>query len=224
MNVAPYNSPNLAFNIGAQVQCREDSCGKLSRVVIDPDSDSVVALIIEQGFLQKESRVIPLRLVIEASTDTVELNLEREDLERYPEYNEVEYAVPSDDWRHDQYQVSEAAYWTPPYRTVVEMPVVPMVRQTIHEGIPSTQEVIGKGTPVRDRMDDDLGSIDHVLTNRESGAITHLVIDTGGLLSSDLRVVPIGLVVEIDDQGVIIDTRDRELEDMPEYREDKPTA
>jgi uncharacterized protein YrrD len=224
MNVAPYNSPNLDFDIGAQARCRGESCGKLGRVVIDPDSDSVVSLIIEQGFLQKESRVIPLRLVLEASPDTIELDVDRDDLDRYPEYDEVEYAVPSDDWRHDQYQVSEAAYWTPPYRTVVEMPVVPMVRQTIHEGIPSTQEVIGKGTPVRDRTDEDLGHIDHVLTSRESGAITHLVIDTGGLLRSDLRVVPIGRVIEIDDQGVIIDVQDRELEDMPEYREDRPTA
>jgi sporulation protein YlmC with PRC-barrel domain len=220
MEVPSSRTPNLDFKIGAEVQCRDDSCGKLSRVVIDPETEQVVALIVERGVLQKDSRVVPLRVVIEATPDTIRLDLESDALDNYTEYNETEYAVPAEGWEHSRYHMGEASYWAPPYRPIMDMPVMPMLRQTIHEGIPSTQEAIGKGTAVRDR-EGELGTVDRVLTNRESGAITHLVVKSAGLLSSDIRLLPIGMVSEVDDMGVIADLQGREFEDLPEYQPDK---
>jgi uncharacterized protein YrrD len=220
MEVPSSRTPNLDFEIGARVHCREDSCGRVSRVVIDPESEQVVALIVERGLLQKDSRVVPLRLVLEATPDEIRLDVDSDALDDYTEYNETEYSAPAEGWKHARYHMGEASYWAPPYRSVIDMPVVPMLRQTITEGIPSTQEAIGKGTDVRDR-EGDLGTVDRVLTNRESGAITHLVVKSTGLLSSDTRILPIGLVVEVDDLGVLADLQGREFEDLPEYQPDK---
>jgi uncharacterized protein YrrD len=210
-------TPNLDFEIGAEVHCREESCGKLKRVVIDPDTERVVALVIERGFLQKDARVVPLRVVAEASPDTIQLDLNTAEVENYPEYNETEYAVPADDWSHERYNVGDATFWAPPYLPVINEPVMPMLRQTVREGISSTQEVVGTGTPVRDR-DGEIGVVDRVLTNRQSGAITHLVVKPEGLLDNDARIVPIAFVSEIDDLGVIVNLEDRPFEDLPEYR------
>ena len=213
-------SPNLDFDIGAKVQCRDGSCGKLIRVVIDPDTDSVVALVVESGLLQKDARIVPLRLVEAASPDTIQLDIDSERLEDFVEYTETEYAALPPDWQHDRYNIGDASYAAPPYIPIIDAPVMPMVRQTVHEGIPSTQEVVGQGTPVRD-LSGEVGVVDRVFTNRESGLITHLVVKLSGLLSSDTRIVPIDFVSEIDDLGVLIHMKNRDFDDLPEYRPER---
>ncbi len=213
-------APNLDFDIGATVQCRDKSCGKLIRVVIEPDTDKVIALVVERGLVQKDARIVPLRVVESASPETIQLAIDSERLEDYVEYREAELAALPHDWQHDRYNIGEASYAAPPYLPVVDAPVMPMVRQTVHEGIPSTQEVVGQGTPVRD-LNGEVGVVDRVLTNCESGQITHLVVKRSGLLSSDTRIVPISFVSEIDDLGVLIHMEGREFDDLPEYRPER---
>ena len=218
MRATPPPTPSLDFDVGAPVACRGEGCGKLARVVIDPETERVVALVIEYGgLLDKKRRVVPLRAVAQAEPDTIRLDLDKEDLAHYPEYNETEYAIPSDDWRHDRYQTDDAVYWNPPYRPIVNMPVVPMLRQRVHEGIPSTLDVIGSGTPVR-TLTGELGVVDHVLTSRDSGLITHLVVRRGALLGADARIVPIAYVTEIDDEGIMVELAHETWEELPEYR------
>jgi uncharacterized protein YrrD len=223
MEQSSSRSLNLDFEIGAQVECSDESCGKLVRVVIDPDSASVVALVVERGLLSKDARVVPLRLIAEATPDTIRLALERDALDNFPEYDETEFSVPAEGWEHQRYHSGDVAFWAPPYLPVINQPVMPMLRQTIREGIPSTQEVIGAGTSVRDQ-EGELGTVDRVLTHRDSGAITHLVVESGKLLGSDVRILPIDLISEIDDLGVIADLQGRDFEDLPKYRPDERTA
>ena len=53
-----------AFTIGAQVSCSDGAVGKVSRVVVDPVAKALTHLVVEPGFRQGPSRLVPLDLVI----------------------------------------------------------------------------------------------------------------------------------------------------------------
>src|SRR5580692_5743881 len=52
------------FTIGAQVSCSDGAVGKVSRVVVDPVAKALTHLVVEPGFRQGPSRLVPLDLVI----------------------------------------------------------------------------------------------------------------------------------------------------------------
>src|ERR1700733_13292583 len=52
------------FTIGAQVSCSDGAVGKVSRVVVDPVAKALTHLVVEPGFRQGPSRLVPLGLVV----------------------------------------------------------------------------------------------------------------------------------------------------------------
>lgn len=78
----------LTLIIGARVYGKNGKCGRLSQVVVDPDTWRVTHIIVEEGFLQRRSRVFPISTVAQATTGDIYLPLDDEELNNYPEYNE----------------------------------------------------------------------------------------------------------------------------------------
>jgi uncharacterized protein YrrD len=206
----------LDLNIGANVYCNEGRCGKLTHVVLDPRTERVTDLVVEKGFLQKEDRVIPVSAVNEATGDEVRIDLDAEAYEEFPEFDEATVRLPAAGYRGDRYQTDEVVYLMNRYRAVfVREPVVPTVKHTLHEGVPTKLDVVGAGTPVRNALGD-LGEVDHLLVNSETNRITHLVIKTKGLFS-DYPIVPLSEVSAIDEEGVYLKMTEEELEEYPRY-------
>ena len=79
------------FNIGAQVHCQDGQCGKLAKVVVNPDTLQVTDLIIEEGFLLKRARVFPISVVESTTAEDIYLSVHSDDLGNYREYREIEY-------------------------------------------------------------------------------------------------------------------------------------
>lgn len=204
----------MDLHIGADVYFRDGRGGKLIKVVVDPASKRVTHLIVEKGFLQKEDRVLPVTLVERATPEAIYLSIESKELAHYPKYREMEFVQPAPDWEYNRYRQGEVVHWATYYGLVTVEPIVPYVRYKVHEGVPATQEVIGRGTPVR-TLDGVVGKIDHVLVNRETGEITHLVLRRG--VFPQRLVIPISLVTEVDDEGVFLDITNEELKELPHY-------
>ncbi len=79
----------LDLNIGADVYCRSEICGKLHKVVVGPESDRITNLIVERGFLQRTDRIVPVVLVADTDDESVSLAINAEELQAYPEYEKV---------------------------------------------------------------------------------------------------------------------------------------
>ncbi len=204
----------LNFNIGAAVRCDDGRCGRLSRVVVDPSTDRVTALIVEKGFLQREDRVIPVAAVKATADDEIVLGIHSSALPGFQKYREVDFRVPIEGWDNGKYQPEYTRYSVSPYEGVIGAGVVPSRRYRFHEGVPFDQKVVGRGTKVRD-ADGSLGEVDHVLVDCVGQHITHVVVRQGIL--GDYVIVPVDAIVEVDASGILLTLARGEVRALPRY-------
>lgn len=204
------------FNIGAQVYCGKEPCGELLKVVVDPHRERVTDLVVQRGFLLKKDRVLPVSAVERTTGQAIYLSASSDEMEDYPEYREVDFRKAAPGWGQvKQYKAEHTRCWASPWGPLCQEPAfVPMVRQRIHENIPSTLEVIERGTPVFNAMGK-IGKVDHVVVDRETGEITHLVVRKG--LIPEHPIVPASAIENVGEDGITIDVTDRALEELPHY-------
>ena len=211
------SQPNtqLDFNLGAEVHCMDGQCGTLAKVVINPRTDRVTGLIIERGFLFKENRVVPLGIVAEASPDEVRLTITSDELARHRKYEEETYRAPEPGWKHGQYTSNNAVLYKPPYRVPMTQSAS-QVKRHIEHGIAGSLDSLEAGLPVHG-ITEQLGTLDHVVADEETGEITALVVESG-LLFGDYRIVPAERIEYIDDEGARVALEAQAFEALPEYR------
>ncbi|HEY66416.1 MAG TPA: BON domain-containing protein [Caldilineae bacterium] len=204
------------FKIGADVYCTDGRAGRLVKVVVDPHTRRVTDLIVEKGFLQKKDRVIPIEVVEKSDDQGVYLRISSQELKNYPEYKVEEFTVPAPDWESGLgYSSEDILHWYIRYGTVApSVEVRPMIRQRVQKGIDPNETVIGRGTRVHD-AEGTIGHIDHLLVNKETGEITHLVLRKG--IFPRRLVIPIDMVKYIDEEGIYIHATREELEKLSQH-------
>ena len=209
-----------AFTIGAEVLCRNGKCGKLAKIAVDPETWEVKDLIVEEGFLLKRARVFPISLVESATPEEIMLALDAEELPNYREYEESEY----ESLAHGMEDVSLSRPEVPPHEAAMQVvntynvtgtETVPLVREKIRKGVEANLEVVAHGTPVIG-TDGEMGKLDRVITDSESGKVTHLVM-RHGFLSSDHTLIPVTLVEHIGENGIGVKVSKEGLEEIADY-------
>jgi hypothetical protein len=202
----------LVLDIGADVHCEDGHCGRLIKVVADPQTKQITDLIVEKGFLLKTDRVLPISVVSGTRDGEIRLAISSEELADYPEYREWDF-VPLGSGYQGGYASHEMVTWLSPYGPLVARPVIPMIRRHVREGIPSEMEAIGRGTPVHAR-EARVGEVDHLLMDRETGEISHVVVDTGG---DALPIVPISRVERATEGGIFVAATEEEIGELSHY-------
>ena len=208
------------LKIGAEVRCRDGGCGRLHKVVLDPHTQRVTDLIVERGFLLTTDRVLPVDLVERAAGEEIYLGLASDELSGYPEYREFEFEEPAPEAGSGRYEWRDVRCWARGYRMACREPVVPTIRRPIHVGVRPSRAVIERGTPVRNRggrsTEVELGKVDHLLVEPESGEVSHLVVRRG--LLPYQPVVPASAVRAVSEDEVTVALTDREVEALPRYK------
>ena len=210
----------LDFGIGSDVFCKDGRCGKLVRVVVDPDTDEVTDLVVEKGFLQRTDRVLPVSLVASTGDGSVELTVGVEELRECPEFHEHHFTTPVGGYRHETDAQTDMRLWPAPYGTASVPASVPVVEHRVVEGIDSELEVIGRGTPVLTLEQKRVGEVDHVLASAETGDMTHLVVRRG--LFPDYRIVPVDAIDSVAEDGVYLKPGLDDMDELPHYRPRAP--
>jgi len=205
------NMAKLDLNIGAQVYCKDQHCGKLIKLVVDPKPQQVTDLIVEKGLLLKHDRVLPLSTVEWVTENAIYLNLHHDELGNYAEYHERESQEPAPEAKGEPYTTTLA----PGFGSVIETRAVPMIRKRFYEGIVPGRVVIGHGTAV-ENLHQTLGHVDHVVVDGLNGQITHLVVRRG--LLAEYVVIPGGQIKEIDEHAVFVSVAEEELAALPRYK------
>jgi len=201
----------LDLNIGAQVHCKDQHCGKLIKLVVEPEARQVTDLIVEKGLLLKHDRVLPLSTVGWVTNSEIYLNFEHNELGSYPEYHERESQEPAPEAKGESY----ATTLTPGFGPVVETRAVPMIRKRIYEGIAPGRVVIGHRTAI-ENLHQTVGHVDHIVVDSASGQITHLVMRRG--LLAEYVVIPGDQIKSIDEQSVFVEVSEEELAALPRYK------
>ncbi len=84
------------FTIGAKVSCRSGSCGKLTRVIIDPIRGTLTHLVVEPRD-HEQGRLVPLNLVESASPEQIDLACSRKEFDALDLSVDTDY-LPMDDY------------------------------------------------------------------------------------------------------------------------------
>lgn len=178
----------LELIVGARVYCKNGKCGRLAKVAVESRAWRVTHIIVENGFLQRQSRAYPISTVAQATTGDIYLALAEDELDRYPQYREeiverpaLEYPGAKKSGHH--------------FNRDNFAPPAPMVRTKVRQGISPELTIIERGTPIKG-VDGAVGRLDYLLVKPQDGQILGLVMQQ--------RTIANALVQHIDEQGISV--------------------
>lgn len=221
----------MQFKAGTAVYSADgEDVGRIERAVINPHTREVTHLVVRQGFLFTEDKVIPIELVDSASEDRVTLMRTEGRLEDLPPFEETYYVGLDEEEinREPAYPLTGYAaplYGYPPvgtgwwgyggylgYRAYPETNTV----ATTERNIPDDTVPLKEGARVVSAGGDHVGNVEQVIADSNSGRATHIVI-AQGLLFKARKLVPTNWVRSIDEDEVRLSVGSRQLERLPDY-------
>jgi hypothetical protein len=194
----------LDFRIGAQVVCEDKSCGHVAKLVVDPHTQRVTDVIVEQGVLFKRDTVVPVDIVGAADEDGVRLTLPKDQLGRLPAYQEHEYATPPKALENLDYQPEHLLHRVTLRQRVLGVPLVARLRYHVHAGIAPEEIVVQPGLAVHG-LDGQIGTLDHLLIDTQSGDTRMLVVDRGFMRTE--VAIPAELNQQVTEAGIEVNLR-----------------
>ena len=210
----------MKIDIGVSVKTRDgDEIGKVERVVMNPDSMEVDALVVHRGALLTRDVVVPLSLVEGTGEEGVRLRIRSVELAELPDFVERHYAamVPG------QPVVSP---YTPgsvlfPLAPIHGAPGVPapydLARPEWQE--PMQDVDISEGTEVR-AVDGPVGLVDEVLTDPATNRTTAIVVRRGSGSGEEVTI-PVEFLAEVADDHIKLSLTTQQVDELPEPTRDQ---
>jgi len=169
----------MRVDLDANVLLRDgQEAGILQRAVIDPAANRVSHFVVSSGGLIGKDVLVPRDALKDASRDgdIVRLHLTESDLERWQEFIPDRYTLPPAGW------AAPAGYMWPcaGYAWPVAYPYA-AVGERLAEREADTITV-DKGAIVMDRDGDDMGIVEDVLLDGQTGRLEGFVLRVGGPL------------------------------------------
>ncbi|MFN2291356.1 MAG: PRC-barrel domain-containing protein [Anaerolineae bacterium] len=214
-----------------------DKVGSIERVVLDPETKEVSHIVIEEGFLLKETKVVPINMLGAETEDGIVLR-DAEYLDDLPPFSETDYVPagvetaetrergegqPAEMARDYPTQFAPRYYWYPPVGvgwwrglgtpTYVE----PEYVRTVEFNIPDGTVALEEGAAVITSDDKHIGDVEEILTDPQENRATHFVISTG-LLLKEHKLVPTQWVSTILEAEVYLSVSSDVVKGLPEYK------
>lgn len=203
----------MRIDIGSRVWTRDDEeIGSVDRVVIDPDTKDVDAIVVHRGAVLTRDVVVPLSLVQYSDEKGVRLRIGLAELHDLPDFIERQYsaAPPAAGISYGYIPGSILLPLTPPGVTGLPTPyeaVDEEVRQ------PYQDIDITEGTEVR-ALDGVVGYVDEVLTEPTTNRASDIVVKKGVALSKNTRI-PIDFVSKTGDDYIQLSLTIQQVKELP---------
>lgn len=218
----------MKFHLGAEVVDFEgEKLGSLKQIVVDPVTQEITSLIIDQGLLFKEDKVLPISLVLQAEEDQIRLVETDQDLAELPPYQEESY-FPY------QYQEKKRPPTLIPGNYLAIRPdtdygkpqehLAVFEQKTPGKNLPEPMDRLKKGADVISLDGNKVGQVQEVMAVPETKHITHLIIDRG-FLNRESVLIPIDWVDEISAEKLSLQVDQQVIDHLPPHlREDEPLS
>lgn len=210
---------SLDFKFGAMVYGRENPCGHLAQLVIEPESWCITDIILESGLVFKQSKVVPVSEVEEATAMGIHLGVGCQELAGYPSFSEtvVEHSEQNPAWMAPiQSEVIVGAGALGP--TVLPTTVgAATVQEKVRQGVADDRIVWGNKVDVYG-SDGRVGHLSHLITIADvlHCQIEYLVVTQGTLLTKHY-LIPIRYAQTLSEQGIHVLISDEEISEFPEF-------
>jgi sporulation protein YlmC with PRC-barrel domain len=214
-----------AFTIGAEVSCSDGAIGKVSRVVVDPIAKALTHLVVEPGFRQGPSRLVPLDLVVGGGDGgEVRLSCTKTEFENLEPAEESKFIPRTTSF--GSFGAGDVLSW--PYYGVAGVGDLdgiggaggmgaedgsPVPRKVTYDTVPVGDVSVRRGQPVL-ATDGAIGRVQGLVVHPETGHVTHVLLQEGHLWGRKEVAIPISAVdTTVDGTQLKIDKQD--VQDLP---------
>ncbi len=220
----------MEFRNGAVVNTADgQDVGRIDRVVLNPNTRRITHIVVRQGFLFTEDKLIPIGQIASADEQRVTLKVTADRLGELEPFEETHYAPLSDDERA-RTGYTEAAYALPLYYyppaamagLVYPTGIFDPVPETegkevgVERNTPAGTVALQEGARVLNVMDEDVGSVERVISDERTRRITHLVL-AQGVFFKQRKLIPMGWVQIIREDTVRLNVSTSMIDNLPEY-------
>ena len=178
----------MEFQEGVSVYAPDGrQLGKVDRVVVDPSSRRVTHIVIRQGHLLMEDKLIPVEQLSTATEERIVLDAEPGKLTPFEE----SHYVPLDEGTRRQWGIEQGVplLWGG-WMAGGRIPYPDMVAEKVERNIPKGDVAVAEGAAVEDLNGEHVGRVRELVTDPQSGRITYLVIEAGHLWGKHTKAIP----------------------------------
>ena len=183
------------FAMGATASCVDGPGGRVSRVIIDPATETVTHLVIEPKHRLGVGRLVPLDLV---DTTAGDIRL-RCTVEEFGALEPAEETELVDDVTGS---LGLGGLNTPP--------PVPVIIQDV---VPLGEADVDRGEPVH-ALDGEIGRVQGFLVDPNDHRVTHVLLEEGHLWGRKKVSIPVSAVTGVEN-GIQLSLTKKQVEDLP---------
>ena len=182
----------MEFPLNADVHCSDGRCGRSTYIVLNPATEEITHLVVQEKRPSRAERLVPVQLVERTAAEVILLNCTLEEFTNLESFNQTEFVYT--DLPHHARDPSLTVLWpyTVPAKRVVDQRVRP---------IPPGQLAVRRGARVR-ATDGRVGTVDEFVVDPDSGNVTHLAMREGHLWGDRLVCIPVDDVDHIEETAV----------------------
>jgi sporulation protein YlmC with PRC-barrel domain len=201
------------FTIGTDASCSDGPCGKLTRLIVDPETQAVTHLVIGPEH-RGGRRLVPIGLV----DDTAGVITIRRTKAEFDELEsaEEEDQLPGDGGYDRVYNPALGTLGgSARFPGLAMASIRPSDGETFatHDAVPLGEVDVRRGEPVY-ATDGEIGKIQGLVIDPGSHHVTHVLLEEGHLWGRKEVAIPVGSITRIDD--VIRLTIDKQqVQDLP---------
>ena len=187
------------FAMGATANCADGPGGKVSRVIIDPATETVTHLVIEPKHRLGVGRLVPLDLVDTTAGD-IRLRCTVE------EFGQLEPAQETE-------LIEDATGSLGPGALNTAMGVTSPVPIMVEDVVPLGEAGVNRGEPVH-ALDGEIGRVQGFLVDPDDHRVTHVLLEEGHLWGRKKVSIPVSAVTGVEN-GIRLSLTKKQVEDLP---------
>jgi sporulation protein YlmC with PRC-barrel domain len=183
------------FAMGATASCADGPGGKVTRVIIDPATETVTHLVIEPKHRMGLGRLVPLDLV-DSTAGEIRLRC------TVDEFGKLEPAQETELIDDVTGGLGLGGLNAPPPAPVIVQDVVPL-----------GEADVDRGEPVH-ALDGEIGRVQGLLVDPDDHRVTHVLLEEGHLWGRKKVSIPVSAVTGVAN-GIQLSLTKKQVEDLP---------